>query len=98
MDTNSKSALRNTKLNNEEDIVRLAEDSIKNFNKNYLTLSNNLNELNNEFSEQMAMILVATAFVLIGLSVTGALIGIVLGFALASLSAVYIFKYHFYSL
>ncbi|MCQ2973077.1 MAG: oligosaccharide flippase family protein, partial [archaeon] len=44
--------------------------------------------------EQMAMILVATAFVLIGLSVTGALIGTVLGFALASLSAVYIFKYH----
>ena len=44
--------------------------------------------------EQMAMILVATAFILIGLSVTGALIGTVLGFALASLSAVYIFKYH----
>lgn len=45
-------------------------------------------------AEQLGMILFATAFVLIGLSVIGALYGTVLGFAFASLLAVYIFKYH----
>ena len=44
--------------------------------------------------EQLGMILFATAFVLIGFSTIGALWGTVLGFALASLSAVYIFKFH----
>ena len=46
--------------------------------------------------EQLGMILFATAFVLIGFSTIGALWGTVLGFALASLSAVYIFKLHIY--
>ena len=44
--------------------------------------------------EQLGMILFALAFVLIGFSVVGALWGTVIGFAVASLSAVYIFKYH----
>ena len=44
--------------------------------------------------EQLAMILFATAFVLIGLQTIGALWGTVLGYILASLSAVYIFKFH----
>ena len=44
--------------------------------------------------EQLGMILFATAFVLIGLSTVGALWGTVLGFALAMLSAIYIFKVH----
>ena len=44
--------------------------------------------------EQLGMILFATAFVLIGFSVTGALWGTVIGFAAAAVSAVYIFKYH----
>ncbi|MBE6501472.1 MAG: flippase [Methanobrevibacter thaueri] len=42
--------------------------------------------------EQMFMILFATAFVLIGLSAVGAVWGTVIGYALAALSAVYIFK------
>lgn len=44
--------------------------------------------------EQLGMILFATAFVLMGFSTVGALWGTVLGFAFASLSAIYIFKYH----
>ncbi|WP_407414497.1 oligosaccharide flippase family protein [Methanobrevibacter sp.] len=44
--------------------------------------------------EQLGMILFATAFVLIGLSTVGALWGTVLGFAFATLSAIYIFKFH----
>lgn len=43
--------------------------------------------------EQLVMILFATFAVLIGLSVVGALWGTVLGFALASVAAVLIFKY-----
>ena len=42
--------------------------------------------------EQLGMILFATAFVLIGLSVIGALWGTVIGYALAALSSVIIFK------
>ena len=44
--------------------------------------------------EQLGMILFATAFVLMGFSTIGALWGTVLGFAFASVSAIYIFKYH----
>lgn len=44
--------------------------------------------------EQLGMILFATAFVLIGFSVTGALWGTVIGFAAAAVSAVYIFRHH----
>ncbi len=44
--------------------------------------------------EQLAMILFATAFVLIGLSVVGALWGTVIGYALAALSSVLIFKFY----
>ncbi len=44
--------------------------------------------------EQLGMILFALAFVLIGFSVIGALWGTVIGFALSSVSAIYIFKYH----
>lgn len=44
--------------------------------------------------EQLGMILFAIAFVLIGFSVVGALWGTVIGFAVAAVSAVYIFKYH----
>jgi len=44
--------------------------------------------------EQLGMILFATAFVLIGLSTVGALWGTVLGYSLAAVSAVYIFKFH----
>lgn len=44
--------------------------------------------------EQLGMILFATAFVLIGLSTVGALWGTVLGFAFATVSAIYIFKSH----
>ena len=43
--------------------------------------------------EQVFMILFATAFVLVGLSVVGALWGTVIGYSLAALSAVLIFKY-----
>lgn len=43
--------------------------------------------------EQVFMILFATAFVLIGLSTVGALWGTVIGYALAALSAVLIFKF-----
>lgn len=42
--------------------------------------------------EQVAMILCATAFVLMGLSAVGALQGTVIGFALSALSGVYLFK------
>lgn len=42
--------------------------------------------------EQLTMILFATGFVLIGLSVVGALWGTVIGYALAALSSVVIFK------
>ena len=44
--------------------------------------------------EQLAMILFATGFILIGLSVVGALWGTVIGYALAALSAVLIFKFY----
>ena len=44
--------------------------------------------------EQLAMILFATAFVLIGFSVIGALWGTVIGYALAALSSVVIFKFY----
>ena len=44
--------------------------------------------------EQLGMILFATAFVLIGLSTVGALWGTVLGYSMAAVSAVYIFKFH----
>ena len=44
--------------------------------------------------EQLAMILCATAFVLVGLSVVGALWGTVIGYALAALTAVLIFKFY----
>lgn len=44
--------------------------------------------------EQLAMILFATAFVLIGLSVVGALWGTVIGYALAAVSSVVIFKFY----
>lgn len=44
--------------------------------------------------EQLCMILFATAFVLIGLSVVGALWGTVIGYALAALSSVVIFKFY----
>ena len=44
--------------------------------------------------EQLGMILFATAFVLIGLSVVGALWGTVIGYALAALSSVLIFKFY----
>ena len=43
--------------------------------------------------EQLSMILCATAFVLIGLSVIGALWGTVIGYALAAASSVLIFKF-----
>ena len=43
--------------------------------------------------EQLSMILIATAFVLIGFSVIGALWGTVIGYALAALSSVIIFKF-----
>lgn len=42
--------------------------------------------------EQLGMILCATAFVLIGFSTVGALWGTVIGYSLAAVSAVYIFK------
>ena len=42
--------------------------------------------------EQLGMILFATAFVLLGFSTVGALWGTVLGYSLAAVSAVYIFK------
>ena len=44
--------------------------------------------------EQLGMILFATAFVLMGFSTVGALWGTVLGFAFASVAAIYIFKFH----
>ncbi|WP_409200242.1 oligosaccharide flippase family protein [Methanobrevibacter sp. DSM 116169] len=44
------------------------------------------------FVEQIGMILFATAFVLIGLSVTGALVGTTLGFVFSTILAIYIFK------
>ena len=44
--------------------------------------------------EQLGMILLATAFVLIGLSTVGALWGTVLGYSLSVVAAVYIFKVH----
>lgn len=44
--------------------------------------------------EQLGMILFATAFVLIGLSVVGALWGTVIGYALAAVSSVLIFKFY----
>lgn len=44
-------------------------------------------------TEQLGMILFATAFVLIGLSTVGALWGTVLGFAVSCIMAVYLFKY-----
>lgn len=44
--------------------------------------------------EQLGMILFATAFVLIGFSVIGALWGTVLGYSLSVVAAIYIFKYH----
>lgn len=44
--------------------------------------------------EQLSMILFATAFVLIGFSVIGALWGTVIGYALAALSSVLIFKFY----
>ena len=44
--------------------------------------------------EQLCMILFATAFVLIGLSVVGALWGTVIGYGLAALSSVLIFKFY----
>ena len=44
--------------------------------------------------EQLAMILFATAFVLIGLSVVGALWGTVIGYSLAAVAAVLIFKFY----
>ena len=44
--------------------------------------------------EQLGMILFATAFVLIGLSTVGALWGTVLGYSMAAVAAVYIFKFH----
>ena len=44
--------------------------------------------------EQLGMILFATAFVLIGLSTVGALWGTVIGYSLAAVAAVYIFKVH----
>lgn len=44
--------------------------------------------------EQLAMILFATGFVLIGLSVVGALWGTVIGYALAAVSSVLIFKFY----
>lgn len=43
--------------------------------------------------EQLGMILFATAFVLIGLSVIGALWGTVLGYSLSVVAAFYLFKY-----
>ena len=43
--------------------------------------------------EQLGMILFATAFVLIGLSVIGALWGTVLGYSLSVVAAVYLFRY-----
>ena len=43
--------------------------------------------------EQIGMILFATAFVLIGFSVIGALWGTVLGYSLSVVAAVYLFKY-----
>ncbi|WP_298502908.1 oligosaccharide flippase family protein [uncultured Methanobrevibacter sp.] len=42
--------------------------------------------------EQLGMILFATAFVLIGFSTVGALWGTVIGYSLAAVSAIYIFK------
>lgn len=42
--------------------------------------------------EQLGMILCATAFVLIGFSTVGALWGTVIGYSLAAVSAIYIFK------
>ena len=42
--------------------------------------------------EQLGMILFATAFVVLGFSTVGALWGTIIGFALAAVSAVYIFK------
>ena len=44
--------------------------------------------------EQLAMILFATAFVLIGFSTIGALWGTVLGFSMSVVASVYIFKVH----
>ncbi|WP_405285122.1 oligosaccharide flippase family protein [Methanobrevibacter sp.] len=44
--------------------------------------------------EQLSMILCATAFILIGFSVIGALWGTVIGYALAALSSVLIFKFY----
>ena len=44
--------------------------------------------------EQLAMIMFATVFVLIGLSTVGALWGTVIGYALAAFSAVIIFKFY----
>jgi stage V sporulation protein B len=44
--------------------------------------------------EQLFMILFATAFVLLGLSAAGAVWGTVIGYALAALSAVLIFKFY----
>ena len=44
--------------------------------------------------EQLSMILCATAFVLIGFSVIGALWGTVIGYALAALSSVIIFRFY----
>ncbi|MCC7552991.1 MAG: flippase [Methanobacteriaceae archaeon] len=44
--------------------------------------------------EQLGMILFATAFILIGLSVSGALLGTTLGFVFSAILSVYIFKNH----
>ena len=44
--------------------------------------------------EQLGMILFATAFVILGFSVIGALWGTVLGYSLSVVAAIYIFKYH----
>ena len=44
--------------------------------------------------EQLAMILFATAFVLIGFSTIGALWGTVLGFSMSVVASIYIFKVH----
>lgn len=44
--------------------------------------------------EQLGMILFATAFVLLGFQAVGALWGTVLGFAISSVAAIYIFKNH----
>ena len=44
--------------------------------------------------EQLSMILFSTAFILIGLSVIGALIGSVIAYILAAISSVLIFKFY----